>query len=91
MSKKIKWPKNGTYVKVVFLDHSIEEGDTGTLFKCTAVGEVTRRDRQTLVLRHWACEGKTGNDEFISLVRKAILEIKELVEKEEIIQDGTTK
>ena len=81
-NKRIKWPKIGAIVKVVFNDHGIEDEPNG-VFACVVIGEVFKSDKTSLVLRYWHCLGVDKNDEFVSLVKKAVTGITELEEKKE--------
>lgn len=67
----------GKMVKVAFLDHAMGMENAPL---CTAMGQVVKIDKRTIVLRYWHCpeDGMDNNinNEILCLIKSTILEIK---------------
>ncbi len=80
---RIKWPKTGTIVRVTFIDHLIHDS-IDEQCHCLAYGEFVKTTSKSVILRHWRCLGLEDNDEFITLIKGAVVSITEFEEKKQL-------
>lgn len=79
--KKITKRDIGKLCTIKFLDHSISKGTPlENVLHCEAMGEIVVVDRDVVRLRYWCVihddkDTRDANDEFTTVVKKAIVDV----------------